>query len=139
MREVRRHPRISDTADMLVSLRTTGISREFRRVLNLSQGGMLVDGSGLAIDDVARFEFHGRGFRYAGVAKVAHSTGTSVGLRFLSWQGPVEGLLRTLIAGRVHAPSRTARGTRHRDQPIVRRVAVLIGMTGGLGRPPGHG
>jgi hypothetical protein len=131
MREVRQHPRISDTADMQVSLRSPRKLLEFRRVLNLSQGGMLLAGGGLPVDEIARFELKVRNYRFAGIARIAHSTGAGSGLRFLSWQGPVEGLLRTLIASRSHTPSLSARANRHRDEPIIRRVAVLIGMNGG--------
>jgi hypothetical protein len=123
MRNQRQDPRITDTQDLLASLRALGRSRSFARVINLSQGGMLVAETGLQVGEETAFELAGPGFRYAGVADVAHITNGATGLRFRSWQGQADRPMRSLIAKRGEASS----DTRERHHSAVRRVAVLIG------------
>lgn len=90
MRNMRRHLRITDTRDLVASLRMAGHAPERGRVLNLSQGGMLVHTSRLKVGETAAFELLGPGFRHAGLAEVVHRTGGAAGLRFLRWQGHAE-------------------------------------------------
>jgi hypothetical protein len=125
MHSDRQHPRISDTRDLLAKLGSIGRSPQDRRVLNLSEGGMLVAGSELNVGAVTGFELSGPNFHYAGVAEVAHLTTATTGLRFLSWQGQADRPVRSLIDERSEwAASKVAR---QRDQRVIRRVAVLVG------------
>jgi hypothetical protein len=125
MRSDRQHPRISDTTDLLAKLGPVRRSPQDGRVLNLSEGGMLVAGSPLRVGEVTGFELSGPNFHYAGVAEVAHLTNDTTGLRFLSWQGQADRPVRSLIDERSewahsHVP-------RQPDQRVIRRVAVLVG------------
>jgi hypothetical protein len=94
-------------------------------VLNLSQGGMLIAGGDLEVGERTRFELTGPDFHYIGVAEVAHLTNGRAGLRFLSWQGEADRPVRSLIEQRSDwtVPAREPRP----DQPVIRRVAVLVG------------
>ena len=97
----RRHPRIAYAQDLSASLRPTGRSCIVGRVLNLSEGGMLVTTSDLEIGGTTDFELVGPDFRFAGVAKVAHRTEVATGLRFLRWRGPAERPLHAMIAASI--------------------------------------
>lgn len=123
MRNLRRHLRITDTRDLVASLRSAGRSPRSGRVINLSQGGMLVHTSHLEVGETTAFELLGPGFRYAGLAEVVHRTNGAAGLRFLGWQGHAERPLRALIESRSNVPTRTVGD----HQQLVRRIAVLIG------------
>jgi hypothetical protein len=125
MHPARQHPRITDTQDLLANLRSLGRSPRASRVLNLSEGGMLVAGNDLAVGETTRFELSGATGHYAGVAEVAHLTNGSTGLRFLSWQGQADRPVRSLIDARSEwAVSQTeSRG----ERSVIRRVAVLVG------------
>ncbi|MGO9955428.1 MAG: hypothetical protein ACLP50_05520 [Solirubrobacteraceae bacterium] len=101
MRDLRQHPRITDTRDLLASLRPVDRPSRVGRVLNLCQSGMLVSGNELTIGDVSGFELAGPGFRYAGVARVTHHTGGATGLRVLDWQGPAERPIKALVQQRL--------------------------------------
>ena len=88
MRIARRYPRITtDVHDLHSNLAASGSSTEVDRVLNLSDGGMLIANRRLKVGQETDFELTGPNFHYAGVAEVAHLTTESTGLRFLSWQG----------------------------------------------------
>jgi hypothetical protein len=132
MHTARRHPRIRDTRDLHATLRSTGRSPQDCGVLNLSEGGMLTTGIGLSVGDQAGFELNGPSFHYAGVAEVAHLTAETTGLRFLSWQGPVDRPIRSLIDQR-SAWQRPELAT-PTEGPAIRRVAVLVGPA----RPAPH-
>ncbi len=123
MRNLRRHLRITDTRDLVASLRAADRPPERGRVLNLSLGGMLVHTSKLKVGETASFELLGPGFRYAGLAEVVHRTNGAAGLRFLRWQGHADRPLRALIESRSNVARRKA-GDHDR---LVRRIAVLIG------------
>jgi hypothetical protein len=125
MGPARRHPRISDTGDLLAKLRSTRRTPQDTPVLNLSEGGMLVAGEDLAVGDRTGFELAGPSFHYAGVAEVAHLTNGTTGLRFLSWQGQADRPVRSLIAAR--SEWGTSKVGRQRDERVIRRVAVLVG------------
>jgi hypothetical protein len=135
MRTVRRHPRTSNTRDLHATLRPIGRSAHDCGVLNLSEGGMLVAGSGLNVGDQASFELVGPSFHYAGVAEVAHLTANTTGLRFLSWQDHDDRPVRSLIDQRSawHVPEPV---TRRDGGPVIRRVAVLVGPDRGAHHPP---
>jgi hypothetical protein len=137
MRNLRRHPRVTDTRDLLASLRSGGRSRRSGRVLNLSQGGMLVARFDVKVGEVTNFELAGPSFRYAGVAEVAHQTDRSTGLRFLRWDGCADRPVRALIEQRAESQQQFSRDLRARDQRALRRVAVLIGTDRGSRRKPG--
>jgi hypothetical protein len=96
----RQHARITETHGLTAALRCTGGSGTAHRVLNLSEGGMLITGTepGLDNGEPAAFELAARNFSAAGVAKVAHYTGQAMGLRFLRWQGQDDRHVRALIA-----------------------------------------
>jgi hypothetical protein len=125
VRSARQHPRISDTGDLLAKLGSIGRSPQAGSVLNLSEGGMLVAGSKLKVGQITGFELSGPNFHYAGVAEVAHLTNATTGLRFLSWQGQADRPVRSLIDERSEWRASTV--ARQRDQPVIRRVAVLVG------------
>jgi PilZ domain len=97
----RQHPRITYAQDLSARLRPAGRSCVNGRVLNLSEGGMLVDTSDLDLGGTTHFELAGPDFRFAGVAKVAHRTDEATGLRFLRWQGPANRPLHALISARL--------------------------------------
>jgi hypothetical protein len=97
----RRHPRIIYAQDLSATLRPSRRTCVRGRVLNLSEGGMLVAASDLDAGETTDFELMGFDFRFAGVAEVAHRTDVATGLRFLRWQGPADRRLRALIAARV--------------------------------------
>jgi hypothetical protein len=82
-------------------LREAGGKPNLGRVLDISYGGMLVDGSRLAVGQRAAFELHGPDFRFAGVAEVAHVTNHTTGLRFLCWQGQAHRQVNGLIDTRL--------------------------------------
>jgi hypothetical protein len=131
MRTARRHPRITDPQDFQAKLGPSDHSPGVDRVLNLSEGGMLIANTNkLAVGHETVFELTGPSFHYAGVAEVVHLTNETTGLRFLSWQGHDNRPVRSLIANRSdwQAPKASAQ----HDQSVVRRVAVLTGRR----RPP---
>ena len=140
MANLRQHPRITDTRDLLASLRTIDLPRTDGRVLNLSQGGMLVAGTKFKVGEVTDFELTGPGFRYAGVANVAHTTDGATGLRFLSWQGQADRPVRALIDNRSGNREAGFTDPRARGRRGARRVVVLIGTDrssdGPADRPP---
>jgi hypothetical protein len=98
---LRRHPRIIYAQELSASLRPTGGSYIVGRVLNLSEGGMLVATSDLDVGGTTDFEVVGRDFRFAGLAKVAHRTDVAIGLRFLRWQRPTDRRLHAMIASSI--------------------------------------
>lgn len=99
---ITRPPRTTDTKDLSASLRSNGRCWIDGRVLNLSEGGMLVSSSmGSEVAETAHFELSGSDFRYGGVAEVAHRTGGAIGLRFLSWEGPAGSCVRALVDARL--------------------------------------
>jgi hypothetical protein len=74
------------------------------RVLNLSEGGMLIAGSGdLDVAGTADFELVGPGFCYDGVVEIMHRAAGAMGLRFLSWAGATDRSVRALVAARLGA------------------------------------
>ncbi len=88
------------------------------RVLNLCEAGMLLESSSdLAVGEISGFELAGPGFRYVGFAAVAHRSDGVIGLRFLTWEGPVDHSIRALVAARLssgqpgsHAPGNATVG-----------------------------
>ncbi len=123
----RRHPRITDTSDLLASLRPPGLSSPFRAVLNLSEGGMLVAGSIGKVGEIAGFELAGPFFRYAGLALVTHHTHGATGVQFLSWQGQAGRPIRALIEHRSRQRQLASQRTSDHDQRVLNRVAGLLG------------
>ena len=110
--ELVRRPRCTDTKDLAGRLCSDGRCGEFGRVLNLCERGMLLESSSDLAEAVG-FELVGPGFRYAGVAAVVHRQDGAVGLRFLSWDGPVERPVGALVAARLRGmlPGLHDRGT----------------------------
>jgi hypothetical protein len=98
---LRSHPRTLDTNDLSARVRATGCHDAARRVLDLSEGGMLVTGERLEVGAIARFELAGPDFRFVGLAKVAHSTSEAAGLRFVHWDASADRQIRGLIAARL--------------------------------------
>jgi hypothetical protein len=125
MRTARRHPRITDAHDLQARLGSDGSSGGADRVLNLSEGGMLVANGSLEARQKTAFELTGPSFHYAGVAEVVHLTNETSGLRFLSWQGEDNRPIRSLIEQRSEWQRPQPRV--QRDKQVVRRVAVLTG------------
>ena len=131
----RRHPRISNTEDLSATLKCPGSISVAGRVLNLSEGGMLVAGSGLDVGDTAGFQLAGLGFRHAGRARVTHNTDGALGVRFLSWQGPTHRPIGALIAARLRRELGSGAAGR-RDPRVLGRVATLIGAHRTLAAAP---
>lgn len=126
MTNARRHPRITDVRDVRARFGSGRDSRGVDRVLNLSEGGMLVADKSLAVGQQTGFELSGPSFHYAGVAEVVHLTSETTGLRFLSWQSHDNRPIRSLIEERADWQAPAGPETA-RDRPVVRRVAVITG------------
>jgi hypothetical protein len=126
MSNARRHRRITQVQDVRAKFGSGRESRGVDRVLNLSEGGMLVADHSLTVGQTTGFELSGPSFHYAGVAEVVHLSSESTGLRFLSWQSHDNRPIRSLIERRSEwqAPVNAAAD---RDNPVVRRVAVITG------------
>ena len=62
---------------------------------------LLESSSDLDVGETVGFELVGPGFRYAGLAAVAHRHDGAIGLRFRRWDGPVERPVRVLVAARL--------------------------------------
>jgi hypothetical protein len=139
--EIARRPsRSTDTSDLTATLRSNGQSCGVGRVLNLCEGGMLVESSSdLEVGEISGFELAGPGFRYVGFAAVAHRAAGAIGLRFLTWEGPVDHALGALIAARLssgqpgsHAPGKLPAGlptvwhSRKYDRGAIGGLSMLI-------------
>lgn len=133
MNNARQHPRITDVQDVRASFKSGHESRGVDRVLNVSEGGMLVADKSLDVGEKTGFELSGPSFHYAGVAEVVHLTSETTGLRFLSWQSQDNRPIRSLIEQRSEWQAPANEGAKH-DHPVVRRVAVLTGPK--RGSPP---
>ena len=98
----RRRPLSTDTRDLSASLRSNRRCGDVGRVLNLYDGGMLLESSSdLDVAQTVGFELVGPGFRYAGLASVVHRQDGAIGLRFLGRDGPVERPVGALVAARL--------------------------------------
>jgi hypothetical protein len=126
MTNARRHPRITAVHDVRARFGSGRDSRGVDRVLNLSEGGMLVADQSLAVGQTTGFELSGPSFHYAGVAEVVHLTSETAGLRFLSWQDHDNRPIRSLIEQRSDWQAPASPDTQ-RDDPVIRRVAVITG------------
>ena len=133
MNNARRHARITDVHDFRARFRAGSGSGGADRVLNLSEGGMLVADSSLEVGQRTGFELSGPDFHYAGVAEVVHLTSETAGLRFLSWQSHDNRPIRSLVEQRSKW-RRPADAAARGGDPVVRRVAVLTGRR--RGSPP---
>jgi PilZ domain len=98
---MRSHLRTNHTEDLSARLRAAGQRPATLRVLNLSEGGMLIAGGELEVGEVVSFEFAGPDFRSAGLAEVAHRTDETTGLRFTRWDTLTESTIRNLIVSRI--------------------------------------
>jgi hypothetical protein len=126
MNNARRHQRITDVHDVAARFGSGPDSRGVDRVLNLSEGGMLVADGSLDVGERTGFELSGPNFHYAGVAEVVHLTSETTGLRFLSWQNHDDRPIRSLIEQRSEWQAPVEAGTTG-DRQVIRRVAVLTG------------
>jgi hypothetical protein len=126
MSNARRHARITEVRDFRAKFGSGRDSRKVDRILNLSEGGMLVADGSLAVGQQTGFELSGPSFHYAGVAEVVHLTSETTGLRFLSWQSHDNRPIRSLIEQRSEWEAPASADDQRRD-PVVRRVAVLTG------------
>ena len=110
---MRRFPRTTDTQDLTARLLSAGCHFAARRVLNLSEGGMLVAGGELDVGEIARFELVGPELRSVGVVEVAHRSPATTGLRFVQVNACAGRELGHLVTARVRndqaqAPSITS-------------------------------
>ncbi|MGZ4332312.1 MAG: hypothetical protein ACXVXL_30485 [Solirubrobacteraceae bacterium] len=122
-----RRPRTDHTEDLSATLRSVGRACVVGRVLNVSDGGMLVAGSDLDVGETASLELVGPGFRFAGLATVAHRTDRAVDLRFLSWEGQAYRAICALIAARLPRQL-VSGGAGRRDPHRLRRLVVFTGI-----------
>ncbi len=114
----RRPPRTTDTKDLSASLRSSGRFLGVGSVRDLGEGGMLVQiSSDLEVGEIVGFELAGPRFRSVGLAAVAHRADETLGLRFDTWEGPVDRSICDLVAARLrrgqlgsHAPDRRVWG-----------------------------
>jgi hypothetical protein len=142
-----RDPRTTDTKDLSARLRSNGRYCVVGRVLNLCEGGMFVTTScDLEVAETVSFELWGPDFCYAGRAKVAHQEDSALGLRFLSWDGPVERPVRALVAARLRGQQleshdadtcgmgrATVRDSREHDRAALSGLSALIEQSPGGG------
>jgi hypothetical protein len=98
---IRSHVRTDDTEDLSATLRDGRRRSHTLRVLNLSEGGMLIAGGVLEVGEVVSFEIAGPDCRSAGCAEVAHRTDEATGLRFAHWDASADRAIRNLIVGRI--------------------------------------
>ena len=126
MANARRYPRVTAVQDVRARFGSGREARGVDRVLNMSEGGMLVADQFLTVGEKTGFELSGPDFHYAGVAEVVHLTSETAGLRFLSWQSHDNRPIRSLIEQRSEwqaPPDARAK----REGQVIRRVAVLTG------------
>ncbi len=103
--------RTARTQDLSARLTTPGAQSARRRVLNISQAGMLVTGGGLAVGDRTTFELSGPDFTSSGVAEVTRSTNAVTGLRFVDRDGSADILISTRVStDLLHAASHITPG-----------------------------
>lgn len=103
--------RTTHAQDLSARLTTPGPRPTRRRVLNISQAGMLVTGGGLAVGDTTTFELSGPGFMCSGVAEVTHSTDGTTGLRFVDRDASADRLISTRVSNELlYAASHTTPG-----------------------------
>jgi hypothetical protein len=107
-------------------VRSAGRACVVGRVLNLSEGGMLVASGDREVGETACFELVGPGFRFAGLATVAYRSDRAMGLRFLSWEGPAYRSVCALIAARLRRQPGSG-GAGRRDPQLLRRLVVFTG------------
>jgi hypothetical protein len=96
----RQHPRTTDTKDLWIRRRS---SRPLfpHRVLNLSDGGLLMAGYELAVGDSGSFELVAPGFRSVCTGTATHRTGGATGLRFVGWEGEARERVHDLTNARI--------------------------------------
>ena len=101
---------------------------------------LLESSSDLEVAETVGFELVGPGFRYSGLAAVAHRRDGAIGLRFLRWDGPVDRPVRALVAvrdcagqqlglhdpGKVSIRSPTMSDSRGHDRAAVSGLSALI-------------
>ena len=97
----RNHPRTTDTQDVSIRLRSAAGRPSTRRVLNLSEGGMLIAGGRLEVGSTMSFELAAGDLHAAGVARVEHCTSDTTGLRFVEWEPSADRRIQELIIGRI--------------------------------------
>ncbi len=94
--------RTTDTNDLSASLRSSGRSLGVGSVLNLGEGGMLIEiSSDLVVGEIVGFELAGPRFRSDGLPAVAHREDEAIGLRFETWEGSVDRSICDLVAARL--------------------------------------
>jgi c-di-GMP-binding flagellar brake protein YcgR len=98
---LRNHPRTTDTQDLSIRLRPAGRTQPQRRVLNLSEGGMLIAGGRFEVGSTMPFELAAGDLHAAGLAQVEHSTGGTTGLRFVRWDPSGDREIQELIHERI--------------------------------------
>ncbi len=137
-----------DTNDLTASLRSNGRCLGAGRVVNLCEGGMLLESSSdLGVGEISGFELAGPDFRYVGFAAVEHRAAGAIGLRFLTWEGPVDHSIRALVAARLsswqpgsQAPQLSfAPAGSDIDDAGSGRVAYPTDTTAGVGVDHWHG
>lgn len=144
--EIARRPaRSTDTRDLSASVRSNRRCGDVGRVLNLCEGGMLLGSrSDLDVAETVGFELVGPGFRYAGLAAVAHRHDGAIGLRFLRWDGPAERPVRVLVAARLrgqqlgsHDPGKVGITRPTRSDSRGHDRATVSGLSALIEAPPG--
>lgn len=100
----RQLPRASAVPDITIRLHRQGEDGETHRVINVSERGAFVAGSGFDVGEVVDFELRGPDFHYVGRAEVMHCCERGFGLHVLFWEGPIERALRTFVSSRMTPP-----------------------------------
>jgi PilZ domain len=102
----RNHPRTTDTHDLAIRLRTGGRLQPKRRVVNVSEGGVLIAGGGLEVGSRVPFELAAGSVEITGVAEVEHCTADTAGLRFLEFEASADRTIHLLIRERIRKQRR---------------------------------
>jgi PilZ domain len=97
----RRLPRVTGVPELSIRIHH-GLGRtETYRVLNISERGAFVAGSGFEVGEIVDFELRGPDFDYGGRAEVMHCCERGFGLHVMFWEGPSERALRAFVRSRL--------------------------------------
>ncbi|MGO9972218.1 MAG: EAL and HDOD domain-containing protein [Solirubrobacteraceae bacterium] len=128
-----RLPRSTHTRDLSASLRSGGRCLGVGSVLNVCEGGMLVElSSDLEVGEIVGFELVGPRFRCVGFAALVHREDEAIGLRFDTWEGPVDHSIRELVAVRLR---RGQLGSQDPGEAANGLPTVRNSRTGGVRKP----
>jgi hypothetical protein len=106
---IRRRRRITDTNDLIATLRRSGQPTVVAAVINLSETGLGVFARDLRIGDVLALDLSG-GFHASGIVEVSRIRSRTTGLRIIGWDGEGARRVENFLAERQGDGRRGARG-----------------------------